>query len=272
VFAGAGTAAAPLQQILVNSVSGNWSAVLSGLAPGTYTIRAEQSDDAGNVGVSNGSTFTEVATSISGPSASFAWYPVQPHTGERITLVSNSTDLASPIGGYAWNLAGPTFVAGGQSMSTSFSAAGGHVVQLQVTDTAGRASLASETIPVTYPLMRPFPVIRIVTTRAVGRLRLKLLSVQAPPGVSVQVSCTGKGCPLRSQTRTVLAGHKAAATPLAFPKFERSLLPGATIRIRVYRNGVIGKYTTFRVRRGKLPARGDACVSSTDPKPVVCPS
>src|SRR6185312_14150107 len=105
-----------------------------------------------------------------------------------------------------------------------------------------------ETIPVTYPLMRPFPVIRIVTTRAVGRVRLKLLSVQAPPGASIQVSCSGKGCPLRSQTRTVLAGHRAAVTPLAFPKFERSLSPGATLRIRIYRSGVIGKYTTFKIR------------------------
>jgi hypothetical protein len=270
LFAGTSTAAAPMQQVVVNSVSGNWSAVLSGVAPGTYTVRAEQSDDAGNVGVSNSSTFTEVAAASSGPSATFAWYPVQPHTGERITLVSNSTDVTSPITGYAWNLGGPAFVAGGQSMSTSFNSAGGHIVQLQVTDVAGRASLASETIPVTYPLMRPFPVIRIVTTRAVGRVRLKLLSVQAPPGASVQVTCAGKGCPSRSQTRTVLAGHKAAVTPLAFPRFERSLPPGAVLRIRVYRNGVIGKYTTFRIRRGKLPVRGDSCVSSTDPKPIAC--
>jgi large repetitive protein len=272
LFSGVGTAAAPLQQVVVNSVSGNWSTVLSGLAPGTYTVRAEQSDDAGNVGVSNSSTFAEGAAPSSGPSATFAWYPAQPHTGERITLVSSSTDLTSPITGYAWNLAGAAFVAGGQSMSTSFNSAGGHRVQLQVTDAVGRASVASQTIPVTYPLMRPFPVVRIVTTRAVGRVRLKLLSVQAPPTSTVQVSCAGKGCPLRSQTRTVLVGHNAAVTPLAFPKFERSFPPGATLAIRVYRNGVIGKYTTFRIRRGKLPVRGDACVSSTDPKPIVCPS
>ena len=35
-----------------------WSAAAGGLEPGTYTARAEQRDDVGNIGLSAPSTFT----------------------------------------------------------------------------------------------------------------------------------------------------------------------------------------------------------------------
>ena len=48
----------PLVVNTVNVVGEAWSATFAGLGPGSYTVRAEQSDDVGNLGVSNTATFT----------------------------------------------------------------------------------------------------------------------------------------------------------------------------------------------------------------------
>ena len=262
---------APVQSIGVGAPVGGWQTTLRGLAPGSYTVRSVQSDEAGNVRASGAMTFTMTAPPVAaGPAAAFTWYPAKPHTGEAISLVSTSTDETNPITGYAWDLLGTTFTSGGQTQTTSFSSPGSHPVQLRITDAAGQTSVASEQIPVTYPLMRPFPVVRIVTTRSIGRVRLKVLSVQAPVGASVAVTCSGKGCPLKSQT-TVVKKAKASGSPtLALTRFERSLAPGVVMRIRISKTGQIGKYTSFTIRRGKLPVRSDECVSGQEPKLVPC--
>ena len=64
-------------------------------------------------------------------------------------MLSSSTDVASPITGFAWDLAGNgAFAAGGPVNSTSFSTPGKHLVQLRVTDANGASSVAAETIVV----------------------------------------------------------------------------------------------------------------------------
>ena len=110
----------------MNSVSGRWAAAFAGLAAGTYTIRALQADDAGNVGVSASATLTLSAPVTSAPprpapTASFTWFPPAPHVGERVSLVSNSGDPGSPLTSYGWDLAGNgPFQPGGQVLSTAF--------------------------------------------------------------------------------------------------------------------------------------------------------
>ena len=279
LFPGAGIAAGPtpVQNISVPAGSGSWSAILGGVSPGTYTVRALQLDEAGNVGVSTAVTFTEAGEASAtghGPAAAFSWYPGRPHVGEPISLVSSSTDDLSPITAYSWNLRGSAFAPGGQTQTVSFPTPGGHTVQLQVTDGAGRHSAVSQLIPVSYPLMQPFPVVRIAGTRSRGRVRLKALTVQAPRGAGVTVTCTGKGCPLRSQARVVpTPKSKGSVVPsLAFPRFERWLPAGTSLVVRVTHAGQMGKYTRFAVRRGKLPARTDACLNATEPNPVPCTS
>jgi hypothetical protein len=279
LFTGSGITAgeAPAQIISIQAASGNWSATFGGIAPGAYTVRALQSDEAGNVGTSAAPIFSELGAAGAaphGPAAAFSFYPAKPHVGETVSLVSSSTDDASPITGYSWNLRGTSFADGTQTLTTSFATPGDHTVQLSVTDAGGRRSVSSQMIPVTYPLIRPFPVVRIAGTRARGSVRLKVLSVQAPPGATVTVTCSGKGCPAKSQVRVVpTPKSKTAAVPvLVFPRFERSLPPGVVLVVRVTRPGQMGKYTRFVVRRGKLPVRADACVNSTEAKSVPCTS
>ncbi len=274
LFRGGSASGAPVQTVAVAASGNSWSATLAGIAPGVYTARVSQPDEAGNVGVSERS-FTDLAPAApaGGPNAAFTWYPPNPHVGETVTLVSASTDESSPIISYAWNTLGSTFTPGPQTRTTSFATTGDHLVQLRATDGAGMSSTASAQIPVSYQLMSPFPVVRIVTTRTRGRVRLTLLSVQAPAGAAVSVTCTGKGCPLRSQSRVVQRSRTKPATsaPVTFVRFERSLPAGVGLQIRVSLAGTIGKYTRFAIRKGKLPLRTDACLNSTESKAVPCP-
>jgi large repetitive protein len=279
----AGGGQAPLQSITVNASGKAWSAAFGGLAPGTYTVRAEQSDSAGNVGVSATSTFLVVgpasAPAHPAPAASFAWFPSSPRVGDTVSLVSSSTDSASPITAFAWDPAGTgAFAAGGPATSTTFSAAGNHRVQLRVTDANGLSSVASELIPVSasLPLMQPFPVVRIAGAGTRAGIKLRLLSVLAAPGAQITVQCKGRACPMRFQMVKVKSHvAKAGKRPspfVEFRRFERFLAAGVTLEIRVSKAGVMGKYTRFVVRRGKLPLRFDACLAGIGVKPVGCPS
>jgi Bacterial Ig-like domain/PKD domain len=284
LFAGPGITEGqgPLLLATVNVGAGRWTATLAGLSAGTYTVRAVQSDQAGNVGTSSPRSFTLTgrpgggapARAPSPPGASFTWVPASPHAGERISLVSTSTDPTSPLTSFAWDLSGTnSFQAGGPLMTTSFASAGNHVVRLRVSDAAGLSSAASQTIPVrpaVVPLMRPFPMVRIVTTRAAHGVRLKLLAVQAPAGSRMSVRCTGRGCPAKSQSRVASAGHGGLAA-VQFRRFERILPVGMTLEVRVYKPGQVGKYTRLSIRRGSRPKRDDKCLAPEGVKPIACP-
>jgi hypothetical protein len=276
------SAQAPAQSHTVTVARGAWSAPLAGLHPGSYTLRAEQSDDVGNQGISPTTTFTVTQYSVAAPAdqpappaASFSWFPSNPHPGEGVSLASTSTDATSPISALAWDLTGGgAFVSGAQSTTTSFATPGNHLVRLRVTDAAGLSSVAAETIAVTArPLivMQPFPIVRIAGSATASGVKVRLLSVQAPGRARIQVRCRGHGCPVRSQSRIAAAG-RVGATPIEFPRFERSLPAGVRLEIRVSKPGEVGKYTSFVIRRGKLPKRRDSCLDPGGVKPIPCPS
>src|SRR5205085_833673 len=200
---------APLQSIAVDSTGGSWSTTFAGLSPGTYAVRALQSDDAGNVGISTATTFvvsTPPSAAVAhpaGPSASFSWFPGTPRVGESVSFVSSSTDASSPITSFAWDPTGTgAFAVGGPGMSTTFTTAGNHVVHLRVTDANGLSSVASSTVsvsPPALPLMQPFPVVRFTSTGARTGIKLKQLAVFASKGAKITVQCRGRGCPAKAQ-------------------------------------------------------------------------
>ncbi len=274
-----GPGQAPVQSIVVNAAGGPFSTTFAGLAPGAYTVRALQSDEAGNLGVSSASSFTlgiaGAAPTPSGPSASFSWFPPNPSVGETVSLVSSASDDASPLVGFAWDTAGiGAFASAGASIDTTFATPGKHLVQLRVTDAAGRSSVASNTIavsPLALPLMQPFPIVRITSLKNPRGVRLRLLSVLAPAGAQISISCTGLACPVRSQSHLAGVRH-SRATFVEFRRFERALRAGVVIQIRVTKAGVTGKYTRLAVRRGKRPVRLDACLAGLVTQPSGCPS
>jgi hypothetical protein len=124
--------------------------------------------------------------------------------------------------------------------------------------------------------MRPFPVVRITGTGTRSGIKLSQLSVLASPGTQIAVQCKGRRCPLRIQTvkvqSHVATTGKRPSPFVEFRRFERSLAAGLILEIRVSQAGVMGKYTRFVVRRGKLPLRFDACLAGVEVKPVGCPS
>jgi hypothetical protein len=285
LYVGSGPGGGVVQSRTVGGSGGSWSASFEGLAPGTYTAQAEQRDEVENVGLSESATFIVVAPAViappvtpSVPAASFRWVPAAPHPGEPVTLISTSTDSGSSIAGFAWAPAGDEAFAPGEStLTTTFALAGAHVVQLRVTDGNGQSSTVAETIPVTAAaptLMQPFPVVRIAGSFTSSGAKISLLTVLAPVGATVKVTCHGGGCATKSQHMVIASGAKSkAGTVLVnFRRFERTLHAGAVLDVWVSNHGQIGKFTRFLIRRGKTPTRTDMCLNSAGTKPLVCPS
>jgi large repetitive protein len=279
LFSGEGIAPGQswIQRDSTGASQGRWSATFAGLAAGVYTVRATQTDEAGNVGASAADVFRLVSPPpvLGRPTAAFSWYPASPHAGETVTLVSSSTDSASPLTGFAWDLAGNGALRpGAAAVTTSFASAGSHAVSLRVTDASGASNTATETIRVGAPalaVLRPFPLVRIVTTRSRSGLRLSVLSILAAPGTRVTITCKGRSCPLRTQSKVASAG-KVGLASVSFARFQRTLPIGTRLEIRIYEAGKIGKYTSLLVRRGGVLKRVDACLSPNGTTPVACPA
>jgi large repetitive protein len=276
---------APLQSVSVQASGGGWSASFGGLSPGTYTAQAEQSDDVGNIGRSEPVTFTVLAPSIVPPAApppppvaAFKWAPAAPRTNEPVTLASSSTDGGSAIKSFAWALTGNgVFTQGESVVTTSFSTAGPHVVQLRVTDANGLSSTVAETIAVAsapVPLMQPFPVVRMSGSFGASGAKISLLAALAPVGATVTVTCHGRGCPAKSQAFVATSPNKskAGAVTITFRRFERFLRGGVVLEIWISKHGQIGKFTRFVIHRGKSPSRVDECLNPAGTTPLVCPS
>ncbi len=276
---GSAVGQAPLETLVVQATGGGWAATFGGLAPGTYTAQATQSDQAGNTGLSAPTTFTVAPPAVPPPPvASFKWFPAAPKVGEAVSLVSSSTDSFSPLTGFAWALTSVApFTPGKPVLTTSFAAAGNHVVRLQVTDAEGRSSVATASVPVSgrpLTLMQPFPIVRIAGNVTSRGAHVRLLTVQAPTAAKVTVTCAGNGCATKAESRVATSSGKGrvGSITLSFRRFERSLPGGVLLQIRVTKPGEIGKFTSFEIRRGKLPVRSDACLPPPGSKPIPCPA
>lgn len=289
LYAGATIAAGqiPLESIVVQASDGEWSVTVAGLALGSYTVRAEQSDAAGNLAVSVAATFQvmapapvaatppSAAATPTAPTASFTWLPQTPRVGEPVSLLSTSTAGSSPLTSFAWATTptGP-FDLVGVAGSTTFTSPGEHLIRLQVTAADGLSSTVSNEVPVlrrATGLMDPFPVVSLAGAYSAHGVDLKLLRVQVPLGAHVIVSCEGRACPLAWEKYEAAPGH-GSLVPVEFHRFERVMPAGVVIRVRVSQSEEIGKLTRFLIRAGRPPVRTDTCLSPTGQKPVACPA
>lgn len=118
-----------------------------------------------------------------------------------------------------------------------------------------------------YELLRPFPVIGIRGVITRSGVRLERLAVRAPVDSVMRVTCRGRACPFRSAVRQ-LTNIRTTLRTMA----GRSLTAGTVLSLRVTAPGKIGKYTRFRIRRGRRPARVDLCLVPEQPKPSRCPA
>jgi hypothetical protein len=273
----------PLTESPPANINGTtWNATANPPLPdGTYTAVATQTKS-GEVGTSATHTFT-VNTA---PRASFGYTPTSPLTGDTITLFSTSTDPNGPIASLEWDLKddGKFADATGPTATVSFATPGTHRVLLRATNAQGASSVAEAIItlgsrptsprPVVRPtLMSPFPVVRIAGSFTSAGARIRALEISAPKRARIEVQCSGNGCPRKSQTKVAsLAPVARSATLVRFGRFEHPLRAGVVLEIRITQSGRIGKYTRFRVRRGRAPSRIDRCLMPGKRTPVTCPS
>jgi len=161
----------------------------------------------------------------------------------------------------------------------TYSAHGRYTVWIHAIDDRGawsqRASteLAIGPLP-TPPAPAPPPVVAVapvaaapvarrvearVRTRAKatrrGGVRLSSLSVSTERGARVQVRCSGTGCPRRVRTR------RATRRLVRFGRFRRALRTGARVEVFVTKSGKVGRYTSLRVRRGRIARSTTSCLA-----------
>ena len=115
-------------------------------------------------------------------------------------------------------------------------------------------------------LMSPFPVVRLAGRLTRRGARITTLSVRAPRGALILVRCRPRGC-----VRRWIKLGRGILRPVRFLDFERSLRAGRIIEVLVGRIDVVGKFTRFRIRRGRPPARRDLCLVPGQTEASRCP-
>jgi hypothetical protein len=134
-----------------------------------------------------------------------------------------------------------------------------------VVDQSATASLGAP-----RPLF-PSPVVRLSGTITKSGIRVRRLTVDAPPGALTAVRCRGRRCPFTWRRYT----HRAVvpAEAVRVRSLDRRLLrAGIKLQIFVTGTGAIGRYTSFSIRRRKPPMRRDRCLVSISTTPVRCPA
>jgi hypothetical protein len=206
------------------------------------------------------------------PVAAFTAVPVSPFVGEQVTLTSYSHDENGPIVTQRWDLNGDGRFddASGAVAFVTFSTSGVHTVSLKVTDVGGKSNVQFQTITVRLRsspavLMSPFPIVRMVGRLTRPGARISLLAVRGPRRARVTLRCRARRCPYKRISR------RLRRRKLVFKRMQREFRAGTVIKIYVTQSGRIGKYTRFRIRRGKAPRRVDRCLRGRSSRPRPCP-
>jgi PKD domain len=212
------------------------------------------------------------------PDASFSFAPEDPRAGQEVRFESSSCDPDGRPVSEAWDLDGDGAFddAQGRVATRTFAGAGGYSVGLEVTAADGatdqrRRTVVVDTVyalprPESDRLMTPYPVVRLAGRLTVNGARVRRLTVsRAPRCAVVAVSCRGRSCPARRVSRFM--GRR----PLRFRRFERRLVAGAVLTVRISKGDSIGKFTEFRIRAGMAPLRRDRCLRPGERRGSACP-
>jgi hypothetical protein len=112
-------------------------------------------------------------------------------------------------------------------------------------------------------MIKPYPTVRISGRVTKDGADVALLTVRAPKGVRITLTCEGKSCPLREVAQATALFH--------IQQFERELRAGTKLTITVTKPKYITKVTTLTIRQGKGPARTDRCQRPGETKLIACP-
>ena len=115
-------------------------------------------------------------------------------------------------------------------------------------------------------MMRPFPTVRISGRLTKTGADIQRLTVKAPNGVRITLTCSGRACPLREVSQATAGGRA-----WHIPQFERELRAGTRLTITIAKAGYMTKVTTIAIRRGKAPTRSDQCRAPDSARLTRCP-
>jgi hypothetical protein len=205
--------------------------------------------------------------------------PQAPVAGATVIFRAQSSDADGGVVAFAWDLDGDgTFDdASGPIARRAFAVAGGYAIALRVTDDRGGSAVASQDVVVSpppsvggragLPFMQPFPIVRVRGRLRAGSVVIDLVSVTAPRGARIRVRCRRCGPP-RSRTSALMI---ARARTTRVRSMERRVAAGAVLQIYVTQAALIGKYTSFAIRRDEAPIRHDRCLMPGGTRPIHCP-
>lgn len=128
--------------------------------------------------------------------------------------------------------------------------------------------------PLGLRLLTPTPVIGIRGKLTLNGARLSALKVTTPPLVRITVRCEGgkrRGCP-RKDLSVVVPDSVRRTVGFRLSRFERKYRAGAVLELHVARRGTIGRFSRFTIRKGRFPARRDACINYGADDRRRCPS
>jgi hypothetical protein len=213
------------------------------------------------------------------PDAGFSFSPEAPRSGEEVRFESSSCDPDGRLVREAWDLDGDGAFddAVGPVATQRFLGVGALSVGLEVTALDGATDQRRRTVmvdsqyaiprPDSDRLMSPYPVVRLAGRLTERGARIRVLSVSRAPNCAVvEVSCRGRSCPRRRRVSR-FTGRGA----LRLRPFERRLAAGTVLTVRISKGPSIGKYTEFRIRRGRSPRRTDRCLRPGERTGSRCP-
>jgi hypothetical protein len=112
-------------------------------------------------------------------------------------------------------------------------------------------------------MIKPVPKVRVRGRLTMTGANVTSLTVRAPKGARITVTCSGPACPARRIARTSKLTHLST--------FEGNLRAGTRLTITISKPGYVSKVTVLRIRRGAAPLRSDGCLYPGHRKTQRCP-
>jgi hypothetical protein len=159
----------------------------------------------------------------------------------------------------------------------STSSVGSLTATLSGANNAGLPASAQCPYYVTPLTLSPAPLVTksFKATKQFSKLS-SLLVKDIPQGATVEVTCTGKGCPFKVRRNVhtePCVGCKTSTVTLRMANVgalfaKARLRPGVTIAVIITRSNTVGRYIRYTVRAGKAPSSRSACLAPGATKPT----
>jgi hypothetical protein len=191
--------------------------------------------------------------------APFVYSPGDPLTDEEVTFRSRAS------GGEAWDLDadGSCDDARGPAVRHRFRRPGRYRVTLCLFE-GGVGGKFTQEVLVADP-QPTFALVRLAGSFTRTSTRITLLRVRRSPRARIGLRCRGRDCPYRR--RSIPPGKRL----VSFRGLQRRLRAGTRISIYVTQPRRIGRYTAYRMRPGRRPARQDRCLRLASLRFRRCP-